>query len=102
MIERGEIKDPRVSFVSVTDVNVSQDLRYCKVFYSLMGSEQDREDAAQGLKSASGVIRTELGRRLQLKFAPEITFEFDRSVEASARIAKILHDIREKETDDES
>ncbi len=97
MVERGEIKDPRIGFVTFTDAEVSKDLRHAKIFFSTLGNAKERAGVADGLNSARGYIRTELGRRLRMKYVPEIEFVFDTSVEAGARISKLLHDMRERE-----
>ena len=101
MLEKGEVKDPRIGFVTVTAVEVSSDLSHCRVYFSLLGSKHERSEATKGLESASGFIRTELGRRLRLKHAPEVEFKYDETVEAGARISKVLHEIREREAKEE-
>ena len=101
MLEKGEIKDPRIGFVTITAVKVSTDLRECRVYFSLLGSKHERSEATKGLESASGFIRTELGRRLRLKHAPEVEFKYDETVEASARISKVLYEIHEREAKEE-
>ena len=99
MVERGEVKDPRIGFVTFTEVDVSADLKHAKVFFSALGPSQVSE-AKEGLRSASGFIRAELGKRLHLKYAPQLVFEYDRSVEAGAKIAGIIHRLHEKEKDE--
>ncbi|MGH7902586.1 MAG: 30S ribosome-binding factor RbfA [Candidatus Dormibacteraceae bacterium] len=89
-----ELKDPRIGFVSITQVRMSPDLREARVRVSVLGEEQDREASLRGLRSATGLIRHDLGRRLQnLKSAPEIRFEIDPSIEYSVHIAKRLREI---------
>jgi len=85
-----ELKDPRIGFVTITKVAVSDDLRQAKVYYSVFGGEQEKEDSLQGLESATGYIKRELGRRMRLKYMPDITFFFDDSLEYGARIEKLL------------
>lgn len=97
MVERGEIKDPRIGFVTFTDAEVSKDLRHAKIFFSTLGNAKERAGIAEGLMSARGYIRTELGRRLRLKYVPEIEFVFDESVEAGARISKLIRQIHERD-----
>lgn len=89
-----KIKDPRIGFVTVTDVEVSDDLRNAKVFVSVYGG--DKEDSLKGLKSASAFIRAELGRRMRMRFMPELLFRFDSTVEQGAHIMEILRSL-EKE-----
>jgi ribosome-binding factor A len=86
-----KIKDPRIGFVTVTDVEVTDDLKNAKVFVSIYGD--DKERTFKGLRSASAFIRTELGRRMRLKFVPEILFRFDSTVEKGAHIMELLREI---------
>ncbi|MGQ9656117.1 MAG: 30S ribosome-binding factor RbfA [Thermodesulfobacteriota bacterium] len=95
-----KVKDPRIGFVTITGVEVSKDLRAAKVFYSILGELEDRQRAADGLASAMGFIKRELGARLQLKFMPEIVFAYDSSMEYADRIERLLMEIRRD--DDES
>jgi len=91
-----KIKDPRIGFVTVTDVEVSDDLRNAKVFVSVYGG--DKEASLKGLRSASAFIRTELGRRMRMKFIPEILFRFDSTLEQGAHIMELLRTLEtEKE-----
>lgn len=89
-----KIKDPRIGFVTITAVEVSDDLRRAKIFYSVLGTETDRQDAAAGLLSATGFIKRELAARLQLKFMPEIGFEYDESLEYGDRIERLIRRAR--------
>ena len=89
----GELKDPRIGFVTVTKVAVSNDLRAAKVYYSVFGGEQQKEEASQGLESAKGYIKRELGMRVRLKYMPEIQFLFDDSLEYGEHIEELLRDI---------
>jgi ribosome-binding factor A len=101
MIQR-ELKDPRIGFVSITEVRMSPDLRSARVRVSVLGDEQQQREALAGLKSARGLIRHELGRRLSnLKFSPDIIFELDPSIEYSVRIAKTLREILPPQEDAE-
>lgn len=89
-----ELKDPRIGFVSITEVRMSPDLRSARVRVSVLGDEHAQREALAGLKSARGLIRHELGRRLSnLKFSPDIIFELDESIEYSVRISKTLREI---------
>ena len=93
-IIRRELKDPRIGFVSITEVRMSPDLRSARVRVSVLGDEDASRATLEGLRSASGRIRHELGRRLQnLKFSPELRFEIDPSIEYSVRISKTLREI---------
>jgi ribosome-binding factor A len=88
-----DIKDPRIGFVTITEVVMSADLKHAKVYFSHMGTEEELAESHQGLSKASGFMRRELGRRLKLKFAPEIRFFHDDSLETGARISKLLKEI---------
>ena len=89
-----DLKDPRIGFVSITAVRMSPDLRSARVRVSVLGDEAQQRDTLSGLRSATGLIRHELGRRLQnLKFSPELRFEIDPSIEYSVHISKRLREI---------
>jgi ribosome-binding factor A len=91
-----ELKDPRIGFVTITKVAVSDDLRMAKVYYSVYGGEQAKEESHQGLESAKGYIKKELGRRMRLKYMPEITFLFDDSLEYGEHIEELLRDVKKR------
>lgn len=86
-------KDPRIGFISITDTEVSRDLRHAKVFFSILGDEEAKRQTVEGLASAAGFIRTELGKRIRLRHVPELEFHFDPSLERGARIDRILREI---------
>lgn len=90
-----ELKDPRVNtaMCSVIMVDITKDLRWCKVYVSVLGDEQKQKQAIEGLKSASGFIRKELSHRLALRYTPEMVFELDHSIEHGAHINQIIHEI---------
>jgi len=87
-------KDPRLGFVSVTDVEVSRDARVAKVFVSVLGSEEDKDNTLKALKSGTGYVRSELGRRINLRHTPEIHFRLDNSIERGTRIQTLLGQLR--------
>jgi ribosome-binding factor A len=89
-----KIKDPRIGFVTVTDVQVSGDLQQAKVYISVLGDEEQRENTLKGLAKAKGFIRTEVGQRIRLRKTPEIIFEWDESMEYGNRINTILHQLQ--------
>lgn len=93
-----KMKDPRIGFVTVTDVEVSNDLRYVKAFVSVLGDEEAKRQSMKGLESATGFVRTEIGRRIRLRHTPEITFKFDPSIERGARINELIAGFRSNET----
>jgi ribosome-binding factor A len=93
-IIRRDLKDPRIGFVSITQVLMSADLRSARVRVSVLGDEDEQKASLAGLRSASGLIRHELGRRLEnLKFTPNLRFEIDPSIEYSVHISKRLREI---------
>jgi len=91
---RDELKDPRIGFVTVTSVEVSQDLRHAKIFFSIYGSGVEKEQSLKALNSAQGFVRSELGKRLRLRYTPEIIFRFDESIEHGARIMELLEEVQ--------
>ncbi|KKB38934.1 30S ribosome-binding factor RbfA [Bacillus thermotolerans] len=88
-----KVKDPRVGFVTVTDVEVTGDLQQAKVYITVLGNEQDREGTLKALAKAKGFIRSEVGQRIRLRKTPELIFEFDESVEYGNRIDTLLREI---------
>ena len=93
-IVRRELKDPRIGFVSITSVRMSPDLRHASVRVSVLGTPEQQNESIRGLVSAKGLIRHELGRRLQnLKFSPELRFDLDSSIEYAVHIAELLKEV---------
>lgn len=89
-----ELKDTRIPVMtSVVAVNVTPDLRWAKAYISVFGSEEEQKSAIEGLKSASGFIRREIGHRLKLRYTPEFDFELDHSIEHGAYINKLINDL---------
>jgi len=95
ILARG-LKDPRVGFVTITGVELSPDLRHGRVYYSVMGTEEEKRKTAEGLKSASGFLKREVAKALQLRYVPELRFIYDDSAERGARIEALLREIREE------
>lgn len=87
------LKDPRVGFVTVTDTDVSSDMRHVKIFVSVLGSDEEKQATMDALHRATGFIRTELGGRIRLRHTPEIQFKFDESMERGARIFELLREV---------
>lgn len=96
-IVQRELKDPRLGFVTVTDAEVSKDLRHAKVFVSVMGNEKEKEESLKVLQNAAGYIRSEFGRDARMKVIPEITFHLDTAVEHGARIFELLQQVKHDE-----
>jgi ribosome-binding factor A len=96
-----KIKDPRVGFVTVTDVEVTGDLQQAKVFISVLGDDKQKEESLIGLTKAKGFIRSEIGRRIRLRKTPEILFEFDESIDYGNHIETLIHQLHKDEVQDE-
>jgi ribosome-binding factor A len=91
-----ELSDPRIGFVTVTGVQVSNDLSVATVRVSVMGTEAEREQALEGLVSAAGFLRSRVGKALATRVVPELRFTLDRGLEHAARINRILGELREE------
>ncbi|MDO4618391.1 MAG: 30S ribosome-binding factor RbfA [Clostridia bacterium] len=90
-----ELKDARIPLMtSVVSVSVTNDLSYAKVYVSVMGDEETKKKALQGLKSAAGFVRREVGRRIDIRHTPEILFELDTSIEHGAHINDIISKLK--------
>ena len=101
-ISRRDLKDPRIGFVSITAVRMSPDLRAARVRVSVLGDETQQQRTLAGLRSATGLIRHELGRRLEnLKVSPELRFELDPSIEYAVHISKRLREILPERSEEE-
>jgi len=92
-----EIKDPAISFVTIVKTKVSNDLRYAKVYYSVMGGDEQRAKVEDGLQRALPFIRSEVGHRLKLRFVPELKFIYDDSAEYAERIDQLIKKIHEQD-----
>jgi ribosome-binding factor A len=95
LIIHEELKDPRLGFVTVTKVELTPDLRLAKIFYSVLGKEEEHKKTKEALGSALGFIRRLIAQRINLRFAPEIIFKEDRSGEYSVRIQEVLNELKE-------
>ncbi|MDM5213342.1 30S ribosome-binding factor RbfA [Peribacillus sp. RS7] len=92
-----KIKDPRIGFVTVTDVAVTGDLQQATVYISVLGDQEQREKTLQGLAKAKGFMRSEIGQRIRLRKTPELFFEFDESVDYGNRIESLISQINSEE-----
>lgn len=89
-----EVKDPRINaMTSVIRVDTTQDLKYCKVYVSVYGNDEDKASVMQGLKNANGFIRHLIAERINLRYTPELIFKLDDSVEYSVRMNKLIDEI---------
>lgn len=92
-----ELRDPRMGFATVTRVEMSKDLRFTKIYYSVLGNPEEKKKTADALESANGFIRRILAESLNLKFAPEIVFKEDNSCEYSIRIQEELEKLKQND-----
>lgn len=90
-----ELNDPRLGFVTITKVEITPDLKYAKIFFSVLGQEQDYKRTQEALDSALGFIRKLVAQRIRMRFVPEICFKEDKSSEYSIEIQRILDEINE-------
>lgn len=88
-----DLKNPKVGFVTITDVQVTNDNSYAKIFVSFLGKEERTQAGLKALNQSKGFIRSELAKRLSIRKTPELIFEIDRSLEQGNRIEKILSDL---------
>src|ERR671937_2174833 len=89
----GRLKDPRIGFVTVTGVETSPDLRHARVFVSVLGTERNREQSLAGLAAAHGVLQARVARELRLKRTPQLTFEYDPTVERGVRMTQLIDEL---------
>ena len=97
IIVHDELKDSRLGFVTIIRVELTPDLRYARVYFSVLGGEKERKATQEALESAKPFIRCLIGQRIKLRFVPEIAFRLDRSVEYSVRIQEELDKIKEQQ-----
>ena len=92
-----KVKDPRIGFVSLTDVEVTPDLKQARVYVSVFGDEAARSATMAGLRSATGFLKSELARRVRLRQLPEIEWRYDDSIERGARINELLNQVKREQ-----
>jgi ribosome-binding factor A len=85
-----DLSDPRIGFVTVTSVETSPDLRTAKVFVSVLGSDEDREETLAGLRSSHGVLQTRIAAETRMKRTPTLSFHYDNTIEQGVRISQLL------------
>lgn len=100
-IIHNEMRDPRVGFVTVTDVETSVDLRHARVFVSILGGEEEERDAFDAVCGANAFIRRRLAGRVSLKFVPELDFRLDRTAQRAARIFTLLQQVKGEGSNEE-
>jgi ribosome-binding factor A len=91
-----ELRDPRVGLVTVTGVEVSPDLRYAKTLVSVLGSPDQKQETLRALEKASGFVRRQIGARIRLRYIPEITFDYDDSIEQGDRMLQLITEIKKE------
>ncbi|MFR4987342.1 MAG: 30S ribosome-binding factor RbfA [Lachnospirales bacterium] len=97
-IVRSELKDPRIGVMtSVLKVETTNDLKYCKVYISVLGNDDQKKEVIEGLKNASGFIRKQVAMRINLRNTPQFKFELDNSLEYSIRISKLIDEVNKSE-----
>ena len=94
-----EMKDPRIGFVTVTSVEVSVDLRHARVYFSVLGSQEDQKASLEALERAKGYIRTQLGRKIKLRHIPELFFRYDESFDYAQRISNVMRNLETTDND---
>jgi ribosome-binding factor A len=95
-LERG-LRDPRLGFVTITDVRVTGDLQHASVFYTVLGTEEERNASAEALKAATGMLRSEVGRKLGVRLTPTLEFIPDAIPENAGHIEELLREARERD-----
>jgi ribosome-binding factor A len=99
---RLKLKDPRLGFVTITNVEVSADLRHAKVFVSSLGAPEETSRSVEVLTGAAGFLRGELFKRVRLRLIPELSFKVDRSIEHSVRISQVLRELKDESEREQS
>lgn len=89
-----ELKDPRIGFVTVTRIELTGDLRYAKVYFSILGDEENQKSGEEGIQRAAGYIRKLIGQRIPLRYVPELSFRLDRSIEYSIELEKTFERLK--------
>lgn len=93
-----DLKDPRIStMTSIVSVEVTNDLRYAKIFVSVLGDDKEKEDTIEGLKSAKGYVRKELGNRLDIRYTPEPIFYLDQSIEYGIYMSELIDKVKKED-----
>jgi len=98
-ILRKQIKNPQLGFVTITEVKVTDDLQHAKVYFTVYGSEQERITTEKLLKRITSFVRYHIGQRIRLRYTPEITFQYDETIERAARIDELINKIQQEKSD---
>jgi ribosome-binding factor A len=92
LLQKG-LKDPRIGFVTITGVEMTPDLHLARIFFTVIADEAGRRDTEKGLKSSIPFLRRELGRRLRMRYVPDLLFQYDSSIDQGNRIESLIRDI---------
>ena len=99
MIAQTQIKDPRIGFITITKVDLTKDLRYARIYFSVLGKGADKNKALKGLNSAKGYIKGLIADRIKLRYMPEISFVIDNTLEHTQHIYEILNSLEKPKED---
>lgn len=100
-IVHNEMKDPRLGFITITGVELTKDLRYAKVYFSVLGEEKDKKLALKGLNSAKGYVKGLISDRIKLRYMPQIEFKIDETLEHTKKIYDLLNKLKKEKLDEE-
>ena len=92
-----QVKDPHIGFITITDVEMTDDLRVAKIFYSVLGNEQNKKDTRLALQRAKNFIQMEIGKRVKIKHTPIVSFRYDKSIEYGAHIEELIKKIHQQD-----
>ena len=96
-IVNNKVKDPRVGFLTITDVELTNDLSHAKVYLTVLGSNKEIDNTFKALEKAKGFIKSELGSRMRLRIIPDLTFEYDKSIEYGNKIERMIQDLHKQD-----
>ncbi|MFD1888337.1 30S ribosome-binding factor RbfA [Paenibacillus wenxiniae] len=99
LLIQNELKDPRIGFVTVTGVDVTNDLSQAEVYLSVLGDEEQKTGSLKGIEKASGFLRSEIGKRIRLRHTPELLFKIDESIAYGNRIDQLINQIHREDSD---
>lgn len=96
-ILKNDLRDPRIGFITITNVEVSTDLQHAKIFTSIYGSDQEQKKTMEILQKAQGYIRGEIGRRIRVRYTPEVMFKLDKSIAQGSKIISLMEKVKNEE-----
>jgi ribosome-binding factor A len=96
------VKDPRIGFTTITGVKLSDDLHLATIYFTVIGNESEKKSTEQGLNSARGFLRKELGRNLRMRYIPDLLFRYDASIDYGQHIDTLLNEIKSPEPEDDT